>query len=104
MEAVVAVDSEETGDTTIRQQRSRVLNKVHCSSRFDTVRRRWLNYKYRQEVGVCWQCGGKGHIKRNCTKKKPAWRGPRNELDTTTVPESTKVQKPSVVVQGRVDG
>ena len=52
VEAVVAVDSEETGDTTIRQQRSRVLNRVHCSSRFDTVRRRWPNYKYRQEVGV----------------------------------------------------
>ena len=110
VEAVIAVDSEETGNITVTKkqgveqgtlfQQVRHLEEAVAQLQVQTGSRGTQKRKV-----VCWQCGGEGHIKRDCTKRKPAWRGPQNKLATTSVPESTKdVQKPSVVVQGRVDG
>ena len=109
METVVAVDSEEMGNTTVTKkqgveqgtlfQHVRHLEKVVAQIKVQTG-----SGDTQKRKVVYWQCG-EGHIKRDCTKRKPGWRGPQNKLATTWVPESTNnVQKPSVVVQGTVDG
>ena len=79
--AVGAVDSEETEDTkptwrycdeqgTLFQQ-VRHLEEAVAQLQVRTGKRRI----------VCWQCGEGGHIKRDCTKKKPTRTGPRNRPD-----------------------
>ena len=76
-------------------------NCEDCESVKKRLRERFAPEGNEKRKVVSWQCGGEGHIKRDCTKRKPAWRGLWNKLDTTIVSESTKVQKPSVEVQGR---
>ena len=105
-EVPVAVDSEETGDTTATRKQGIEQDVLFQQVQYlkETVAQLHVQTgslgPHKRKV-VSWQCGGEGHIKRDCTKRKPAWRGLWNKLDTTIVPESMKVQKPSVEVQGR---
>ena len=73
MEAVLAVDSEETGDTTATKkqgvEQGTLFQQVqHLQEAVAQLQVQTGSRGTQKQKVVCWQCGGEMHIKRDCTK------------------------------------